>query len=152
MGFKKINCPREDYTLKYTDEEGKEQSIELEATSWDLNHWVDNSSKTGIIQKVHEEVFLLAGEVVNNEEYGVNWDFFFNNLYAFTSGIEGERESIRQLYKQDLVTALGRINEIKQVAGIKLGATNNKRTLPAYIVIIYNNNGTDEVEGIEITR
>ena len=138
--MKTINCPLEEQIRTRLDEEGNIIEYVVEPKHWDLSHYVDNGTKEGIKQRVHEEEMMIQGEVFNNFDYGINWQYFFNNIQDFKSANEQTKQNIQEEIKRQLQIAIQRIGNVVSIVGCSILETfGNQRSIKIAVSFIYQN-------------
>ena len=147
--MKKIACYSEEYTKKYTDKEGNEKYITYEQNDWQLGTILDNGTKEGMKQRVRSAELLLAGEVAGKEnEVGINWDYYFENINAFYSDNETLKKNIRNSLSSDLKKALTPIGNLKEVLEVIYNENNtDKKRIQLVVIFTYIDVFGNEAEG-----
>lgn len=137
-----INCPNIDYEVKYTDRHtGEECILKMGAKNWDLSTWLDNGSEEGIEQRAHEEELMLDNEVIGKEgDYGISWDYFFNNSQILTGNNEEEKKSLLSLLQQQITAALYQIENVIEVVNVYINPKPVDKKIKIYAGIIYKDN------------
>lgn len=151
-----IYCGEQDEVVEYTDKQGNKHIIKYEAKDLRFGRIIDNGCEEGIKQRVHQELLMLRGEVVGQENtYGIDWQYIYDNQAhlkindgTLTDEQKKDNADYRQTIINDIANALMRIGNVIKVVSINLEKQNN--ILNIRVILVYNGIG-DKAEILDTT-
>lgn len=139
--MKSIYCSSKEETITYTDKQGNVKTKTYEPKDWQINRYIDNGTAEGIMQRANEELLMLRGEVVGQENsYGMDWATYFEYSRFFYGEDKESKKSIRDMFIRDVKQALSQVGNLCEVNNVVFNPNhNNGKIIQCFIVATYNN-------------